>query len=931
MIKALTFTFIFVSGVILFSNCEDENANPRSYPRVNTLPVTNISEKGASFSAELYSLGTEKIIEHGFVWGTTEPTLSYSNRVYLGPCDNAGKFQSDVTTSLKKDIKYNVKPFIQTADHIVYGNPVVFKSLGSGAPVIEGFEPHSAAWLDTITITGKNFSWAVWDNDVKLNQIKCSIMNSTDTTIQVTVPSELSDLKSIISVDLAGNTAVQTRDTFRLIAPVIKDFLPKQVRWGDTITVTGTRFLTFGLYPYITATLGGFPSAILEMKKESFKIIVPLEIASESNLLNIKIQNQIYTLSEKVNLLSPLISGIRPKEGTWGTEVTLKGKFHPSVLRNAIKIGGYTATIVSNNKDSIRVKIPQNLSTARSVFYNSSSPFNIASADTFKLFGPVIESITPLAGPSNTYINITGKYLHDPSGRSIVKFGTVTQNISGQSGTILGCYVPVGIGNGPVSISVGVSSQISTYPTPFVIKNPVITTTYPLSGTYNDLITIEGENLLSGTLPPDVYFTNNKIEKFATIISSTANKIVVRVPSGIDSIPQKIKLNYRAVSYTVYSTDNFILSPPVITSASPSVLVPGFDITINGNNFDPIFTNNQVFWEKYPLKVRISSSNTIIATVPTNIPRGFNNISIISGGYRRTYTGLFESRSAWTEINVPSTLNLSKWYGAGFGFSIKGLGYIIDPSNKMSSYNPATKEFTDLGSHPEFKLSMGYTKVINNDTLYAIGTSAGGFYRYDTGSNLWIYVGIVPSNFQEGIAFSLNGQLYYGMTIISDYYAVDLNILMYDQRSKTWVHKNRVPYISNQRAVAYFTIGNRGYVLQMDKTFTEYNPDTDSWRKLASYPGPGINTKGLAFFVLNNKGYVGLGRSDLISTPQDYSDFWSYNPSTDSWTPAGSIPYTGRFNSTSFVITNKLYIGLGTKDSAPIRDFYEFDPAFISK
>jgi hypothetical protein len=932
--RAVPLFLLFVTSVMMLSNCEKENAKPRSYPRITSMPVTNISSTGADCSARIYSLGTEQITDHGFVWGLTDPAIDYSDKVLLGVCDT-GLFSARIKTNLRTGIKYYVKPFVRTAKHIVYGVTQEFKSLGSEAPVISGFEPHSGTWLDTLTVTGQNFSWIVNTNTVKLNEIPCEILTSTGTTLKVLVGRDLSAIKSVISVELAGNVATRSQDTFRLIIPVVKDFSPKQARWSDTITLTGSNFVNSRFDMQVSAAIGGYTCPVLVRKSNLIKFQVPAGVNTLASVITVKIHNQNYTLPDKLTLLTPFITSISPKTGTWGTVVTVKGRFHPSSSRNIISIGGITAPLISNNSDSIKFAIPQNLGSPRNVVINTSTPFTIASQDTFKLSAPVIESISPLTGTTGISVTIKGKYLQDGNGASIVRFGTQAATIVGHSSTQLDCRVPANLINGLVNISVTVASQTTVFPTPFDLKNPVITSVYPLNGSISDAVTIEGENLLlGGATAPDVYFTGNSTDIFAARVSSTANKIIVTVPTGLDSIPKKLKFIYRSISLSVISASEFKLNPPVITSVSASVLTPGVDITVYGTGFNPVPGNNQVFWGKYPLTVKSATSIAIVATVPTSIPSGFNKISINVGGYKRVYPTLYEGRSSWTEIAVPGSLlwNSAIAITGGIGFSLNGTGYMIDPVGNMNSFNPVTKELASLGLHQEFKYSQGFAKMILNDTLYAVGynvTQLDGLFRYDVALNSWIRLAYAPSNYPNGVGFSLNGKLYYGLPIIADNYSLTNLFWVYDRPTKSWVSKQPFPSFSYSRAVASFTIGNRGYVLFRDRVFCEYNPDTDTWTRLASFPANRSDLSGMVFFAMNNKGYVGLG--GIYYNNIVYNDLWSFDPAANTWTQSAIIPHSGRYNAVSFVINNKAYMGFGASNNSNLRDFYEYDPNFVAK
>ncbi len=227
-IRSLVWIFFFILSELLISYCIKDKTQTRSYPRVRTNPVSNITEKGATFNAEIYSLGSEPITEHGFVWGKIpKPTLG-DEKILLGSDTNGGPYSAEITSTLSKDVEYTVRSFVQSAEHTVYGIAVTFKSLGSGAPEIIGFEPAKAEWMDTIVIRGKHFSWIKSENIVRLNQTPCTVLSSADTILSILVNKDLSEIKSVLSVEISANRIIHIKDTFNLIVPVINDFYPKE-------------------------------------------------------------------------------------------------------------------------------------------------------------------------------------------------------------------------------------------------------------------------------------------------------------------------------------------------------------------------------------------------------------------------------------------------------------------------------------------------------------------------------------------------------------------------------------------------------------------------------------------------------------------------------------------------------------------------------
>ena len=244
-IRSISFIFslLFIALCFILSNCDEEKPQFREYPRVNTLPVSNITEEGATFNADLYSIGTETIMEYGFIWGwSSNPTIWDDKKVLPDIPLRTGNFSAEIRSTLVKGTNYTVKPYIKTEEHVVYGKPVTFASLGSLAPEITGFKPDSAAWNDTLIIRGKNFSWVPSKNIVRLNQLQCVTINSNDTLLRVRVPIDLTEKKTTISVELSGMVATYNEKFFTLILPQITGIYPLRSYWNDTLIIRGRNF-----------------------------------------------------------------------------------------------------------------------------------------------------------------------------------------------------------------------------------------------------------------------------------------------------------------------------------------------------------------------------------------------------------------------------------------------------------------------------------------------------------------------------------------------------------------------------------------------------------------------------------------------------------------------------------------------------------------
>lgn len=240
----------------------------------------------------------------------------------------------------------------------------------------------------------------------------------------------------------------------------------------------------------------------------------------------------------------------------------------------------------------------------------------------------------------------------------------------------------------------------------------------------------------------------------------------------------------------------------------------------------------------------------------------------------------------------------SGFYG-GAGFVINGMGYIIGGSAASSSgsnhtwqYNPQTDTWTQKANYPHT-------------------TGAGAF-------------------------FSINGTGYQvgGYNSSTGLYSSDNNA--YDPVADTWISKSAYPE-AGVGGGFYFVINGIAYVGGGVRNANEhgvvsgysYNPETDSWSSMADYPGtPAI---GLCTFAIDSFGYAGMGGD---GSGNFFNEMYKYSPATNSWTQIASFPAKSRYNGTSdFVVADKGYVGAGatslngsSSSFYALSDYYMYDP-----
>ena len=269
--------------------------------------------------------------------------------------------------------------------------------------------------------------------------------------------------------------------------------------------------------------------------------------------------------------------------------------------------------------------------------------------------------------------------------------------------------------------------------------------------------------------------------------------------------------------------------------------------------------------------------------------------------------------------------------------------------------------------------SIGDKGYMGTGTVGA-GFGNNDFWEFDSQTNTWRQI----ADFEGGdrsnaVGFSIEDKGYVGTGFDSELGLVN-DLWEYSPQTNQWVKKADLPAEGRFNAVG-ITISNRGYIGtgQADddgllNDWWEYNPQTNQWVKKADFKG--ANRQSAMGFEIAGEGFVGTGNEGFL-IEQEFYDFWSYNPTSDSWTQRANFP-GGRWNnavafsignlgysiwggriesnlwsyapntdnwqlvrklpilprqeSTGFSINQKGYFGLGTVNLDDQDDLWEYDP-----
>lgn len=415
----------------LLARCNKEEIPSRAYPRLMTLPVMNVGTNGATFRAEFTNRGDVEILKYGFVWAASsrreDPDLSSEDKIIYTGNISSQHFSSQVTTGLRVGTVYEVRAFVETEEHTVYGQVVTFQSLGSEGPSIVKISPSSATIADTISIHGRNFVALTTANKVFFGIYEAKVISATDSLIKVLVPDILTkELK--VSLTIAGTTFT-LEEPFIATTPVIHDFFPKTLASGDTLTLIGDHF-SYQLGSNLLE-VGGKSSKVISSSKKRIEAIVPSGLDPENDL-EITIANQKSEPVGKLNFLYPVFTAISPKEVTFGEEVTIAGNnLGYNAETDVIKVGDATAEVVTATKTSVTFLVPENLQIAENqVSYRSL--FDNYMLDIIRIKPPVIHSTdgaTLTSYNGDKTFRLIGENFNPKASKNRVLVGTISTPI----------------------------------------------------------------------------------------------------------------------------------------------------------------------------------------------------------------------------------------------------------------------------------------------------------------------------------------------------------------------------------------------------------------------------------------------------------------------------------------------------------------------
>lgn len=171
-------------------------------------------------------------------------------------------------------------------------------------------------------------------------------------------------------------------------------------------------------------------------------------------------------------------------------------------------------------------------------------------------------------------------------------------------------------------VTSGCNKPDSNDPTP-PPSNQTLTITgiKPAGGNVPLVDTITGTNFSTNPSENSVYYNGLKV----TVLSASTTQLIVSLPAQTTTGKVSLTINGISVDGPTFT----VTSQPIITSISPTHGVASMTDTIFGINFNPISSQNVVYFNSVQASIITSTSSQIVVTVPQSTT---GKVSVVSNG-----------------------------------------------------------------------------------------------------------------------------------------------------------------------------------------------------------------------------------------------------------------------------------------------------------
>jgi IPT/TIG domain/Glucodextranase, domain B len=292
---------------------------------------------------------------------------------------------------------------------------------------------------------------------------------------------------------------------------------------------------------------------------------------------------------------------------------------------------------------------------------------------------PTITSLSASSAAIGSSVTIVGTNFSSTKTSDVVKFNGTAATVSTATTTQLVVTVPAGATTGALTVTVSgtVSASFSII--------PKVSSFTPSSGVVMTSVTVAGSGFSATAASNAVTFNGVA----ATVTSATATQLIVKVPSGATTG----KIAITVGGQLGVSATNFTVTPQIL-SYSPGLGPVGATVTIAGEGFDTVASNNALTFHNVAASIISATATQLITTVPAGATTGTLKVTVATHSFATTTS--FTVTPSITSIDPISGTPQTDVYIDGYNFSATRTSNVVKFNGVQAVVSSATPTELDV-------------------------------------------------------------------------------------------------------------------------------------------------------------------------------------------------------------------------------------------
>ncbi|MCC9137596.1 IPT/TIG domain-containing protein [Pontibacter silvestris] len=384
-------------------------------------------------------------------------------------------------------------------------------------------------------------------------------------------------------------------------------FGPTGVQHGEEIRFIGHNLNQVEAVELPSATVA--KADFLEQTSELIRLIVPDE--AMEGLVTLKLSDGKEITSKTVlSFEVPITISSVTTEARPGTNITINGT-KLNWVEGVVFAKDTVDEFVSQSATELVLQVPLNAKTGTLVLIGGGTePSFVETEEELIVTLPKVTSLSPAAVKHSESLTLTGTDL-DLVQEVVFAGGAIVSDFTSQSATEIVLTVPNTADAGALTLVAAGSLVEVVIEAELELTLPTVTSMNAVK--HGDNLTITGTNL---DMVKEVVFAGGA--KVSAFVSRSASQLEVKVPDTADEGNLTLITTH---GYEVPTSSALDLILPAVTSATPTPVDPGANVTITGSNLDLV--KSVVFGGDASVSTFVNkSANQIVVTVPDQATSG---------------------------------------------------------------------------------------------------------------------------------------------------------------------------------------------------------------------------------------------------------------------------------------------------------------------